>query len=326
MGKAAFKADALRHVRFSGRPTIALSHFTARVKPILPVARHATALGSERPSQFISWVFERVGLAVDSYRGEPLQRRLSACLRALHVETEARACQLLERQPDLLPTAIGALLIGVTEFFRDPVVFETLRTEILPQLVSHTRPLRVWSAGCSNGAELYSLAILLAELGLLEDSFLLGSDCRHDAIDHAQTALYHSNEVRNVSLSDRHKYFNETGSFWQPIEMLRRHVHWKVSDLAKSIEEGLWDIILWRNMAIYLNAESAESVWRGLACAVAPQGVLIVGKAERPPAELRLINMKRCIYRSCSHDGELTVRLRTQLTSHSYTKSLETPL
>jgi hypothetical protein len=74
MGKAAFKADALRHVRFSGRPTIALSHFTARVKPILPVARHATALGSERPSQFISWVFERVGLAVDSYRGEPLQR------------------------------------------------------------------------------------------------------------------------------------------------------------------------------------------------------------------------------------------------------------
>jgi chemotaxis methyl-accepting protein methylase len=43
--------------------------------------------------------------------------------------------------------------------------------------------------------------------------------------------------------------------------MLRRHVHWKVSDLAKSIEEGLWDIILWRNMAIYLNAESAESVW-----------------------------------------------------------------
>jgi chemotaxis protein methyltransferase CheR len=324
MVKSIHKEDALRHVRFAGRrPTDAASCLPERTKQLSPVVRYAPEHQSERPGQFISWVFKRAGLAVDDYRGEPLQRRLSVCLRALHTVTEAHACQILEQRPDLLPTAIGSLLIGVTEFFRDPSVFETLRTEVLPQLTSSNRPLRVWSAGCSNGAELYSLAILLAQVGLLEDSFLLGSDCRHDAIEHARAALYNSNEVRKIKPLDHQRYFGEAGSFWQPIEPLRRHVHWKVANIARGIEEGPWDIILWRNMAIYLKAETAASVWRSLALALAPEGVLMVGKAERPPAELPLSMVKRCIYRYCSRDGGRAFELPPQRTSHSYPRTSE---
>jgi chemotaxis methyl-accepting protein methylase len=222
-----------------------------------------------------------------------------------------------------LPTAIDALLIGVTEFFRDPPVFEALRIEVLPELASLPRPLRVWSAGCSNGAELYSLAMLLAKAGLLEGSFLLGSDCRRDAIEHARAALYNSSELRNIEPSDRRRYFDEAGSFWQPIELLRRHVQWKVADLARGIEEGPWDIILWRNMAIYLKVEAAASVWRGLALAMAPEGMLIVGKAERPPTALPLIHVRRCIYRYCSREGGRAFGLRPRQTSHSHPKTLE---
>jgi len=230
---------------------------------------------------------------------------------------------MLEQRPDLLPTAINALLIGVTEFFRDPPVFETLRTEILPDLAPLTRPLRVWSAGCSNGAELYSLAILLAQVGMLEGSFLLGSDCRRDAIDHARAALYKSNELRNIEPSVCRRYFDAAGSFWQPIEMLRRRVQWKVADLARGIEEGPWDIILWRNMAIYLKAEAAESVWQGLASAMSPEGVLLVGRAEQPAAALPLINVRRCIYRSCSRDSRRVFGLWPQQTSHSDPRTQE---
>jgi len=303
MVKSITKEDALRHVKFVGRPTLKVPRLPERTKPLVRVAGHATAHRSDRPDQFISWVFQRAGLSIDSYRGEPLQRRLTACLRALHAETEAHARQKLEQQPDLLSTAISALLIGVTEFFRDPSVFETMRTEVLPHLVSLTRPLRVWSAGCSNGSELYSMAILMEQVGLLEGSFLLGSDCRRDAIEHARAGLYNASDLRKMDPSDHRRYFEKSGSFWQPIAPLRGHIRWKVADLAQGIEEGPWDIILWRNMAIYLSTETAASVWRGLVSALTPEGVLIVGKAERPPGELPLINVRGCIFRSCSRDG-----------------------
>jgi chemotaxis protein methyltransferase CheR len=267
----------------------------------LPGTKNFTAGQSERPCQFISWVFLQAGLDVDRYRVQPLKRRLSACLRALHAESEAQARQILEQRPDLLPTAIGVLFIGVTEFFRDSHVFEALRTEVLPQLASPipTRPLRVWSAGCSNGAELYSIAILLAQRGFLEGSFLLGSDCRLDAIKEANAALFNERALQKIARSDCCLYFEKIGSFWRPIELLRQHIHWKISDLAKGIEEGPWDIVLWRNMGIYLKAEAAEIIWRGLTAVLAPGGVIIVGRAERPPAALPLIQVNRCIYRSC---------------------------
>ena len=303
MDKAISKTDALQHVRFSGRSADSESSFPPRAKQISPATCDAKGRQSERPSQFISWLFHRAGLSVACYRGAPLVRRIPACLRALHCETEAHARQVLEQRPEFLPAAIDALLIGVTEFFRDPSVFETMRTEVLPQLALPTRPLRVWSAGCSDGAELYSLAILLAQAGVLEGSFLLGSDCRQDAIERARKGLYNSAALKKIEPADRRRYFEEVGGSWQPIEQLRRHVSWKVADIARDIEDGPWDIVLWRNMAIYLTAETSASVWRKLVSALAPAGILVVGKAERPPSDLPLINLKSCIYRSCSCEG-----------------------
>jgi len=91
--------------------------------------------------------------------------------------------------------------------------------------------------------------------------------------------------------------------YWLVVGVNTFELAWKVADLARDIEEGPWDIILWRNMAIYLTAEMNEFLWKRLASALVPGGVLIVGKAERPPSELPLSNVKRCIYRSCSCEG-----------------------
>lgn len=314
MCKPNSQVDALRHVRFAGRPAIAISRFSKRINPNSTTGKYDKVCMVEQHNEFISWVLEHACLTADSYRSEPLNRRIAACLRALHVTTEAHARLKLEQHPELLPTAIGALLIGVTEFFRDPSVFEILRTEILPQLASSARPLRVWSAGCSNGAELYSLAILLDQIGRLDGSFLLGTDCRLDAVEQARTALYASTELQNVSKSDRCRYFEGTGSSRQVTELLRRHVQWKVTDLVSGVEGGPWDIILWRNMAIYLKSEAAESVWHGLTSALSPDGALITGKAERPPAKLPLIKVKNCIYRLSSCCGRI-IRKRSKQTN-----------
>jgi chemotaxis methyl-accepting protein methylase len=301
MDESNFRIDALRHVRFAGRPAISAAPRPQPARPPSPPATHAAARPSRRPGEFISWVFARAGLAAENYRGEPLGRRLSSCLRALHADTEARARQVLEERPDLLPAAISALLIGVTDFFRDAPTFEALGSDVLPKMGALGRPLRVWSAGCSNGAELYSMAILLAKAGLLEvsgkKSFLLGSDCRQDAMEHAQAGLYNAHDLRKVEPSDRRRYFGQVGDCWRPVKPLRRRIQWKVANLCGHIEEGPWDIILWRNMAIYLQAEAAASLWRCLAAELAPQGVLVAGKAERPPTEMALVSVGKYIYR-----------------------------
>jgi chemotaxis protein methyltransferase CheR len=292
-----FREDKLKHVSFAGRPANIFCMPTRRVRPGTPLSAHTSIHQPEQSCQFISWVLKRAGLDPDRYRMGPLQRRLPSILRSLHTDTEEHAIQLLESRPELLTDAVGALLIGVTEFFRDPLVFETLRSEVLPQLASHDRPLRVWSAGCSNGAELYSVAILLAQAGMLEGSYLLGTDCRFDAIEHARKAFYNLNQLQEIHLPDQCLYFTRAGRNYRPIELLRRNIHWRVADLAQGTEEGPWDLILWRNMAIYLTAEAAEPIWYGLVSALAPDGALLVGRAERPPSALPLVNQKRCVYR-----------------------------
>jgi chemotaxis methyl-accepting protein methylase len=293
--------DALRHVRFAGRPAASVPRHARRARSIPPAALPLDAIPSEPPGQFVSWVFERAGLAVEGYRGEPLARRLPACLRTLHAHTQDQARQILEARPELLPAAVSALLIGSTDFFRDAHVFETLRTDVLPKLADG--PLRIWSAGCSGGAELYSMAILLAEAGLLERSFLLGSDCRHEAIVEATAALFSSGNLENISAPLRRKYFDEVGGLWRTVEPLHRRVQWKVADLGRRIEPGPWDMILWRNMAIYLKAEAAAAIWQGLASVLSPGGVLVAGRAERPPPGLPLICIGRCIYLACPREG-----------------------
>jgi chemotaxis methyl-accepting protein methylase len=208
------------------------------------------------------------------------------------------AQDLLQRHPRQLRVALNALLIGVTGLFREPTVFEFLHTQILPAWAARRNSLRVWSAGCSTGQELYSMAVLLAETGLLERSYLLGTDCRADAIAAARSVHVPQRDLDSLGRGWRDRYFQPARGGWRPIESLRRQIHWKVANLLAGVEAGPWDVILWRNVAIYLTPRRAESLWRQLATALAAGGVLVVGKAERPPSGVRLNHVSRCLYRA----------------------------
>ena len=116
-------------------------------------------------------------------------RRLPTCLRTLNVRSTHEAEELLQKQPELLPTAMDSLLIGVTEFFRDPRCSIACVRRFFPPWRSGAGRCAFGDAGCSTGEEVYSVAILLAEAGLLDGSFLLGTDCRIEAIEQARGAL-----------------------------------------------------------------------------------------------------------------------------------------
>lgn len=290
---------SLEHIQFEGK----LSKRGHDPQKTASIAQrrfvHPIHLASDSAplNEFAAWVLESCGLPAKAYRPAPLHRRLAACMRGLKADSLAHAHHLLKKHPALRAAAIDSFLIGVTEFSRDTAVFETLRRVIPGDSALHKDPIRVWSAGCSNGAELYSVAMLLAEEGLLSRSILLGTDCRAGAIREAQCGLYPEAYVLPMDASLRRKYMHRIGGQWRVRQSLHAPIQWRVQNLLAGCEKGPWDIILWRNMAIYLKPESAEQVWEAMMRELRTGGILVAGRAERPPASAGLACIGPCVYR-----------------------------
>ncbi|HYO09905.1 MAG TPA: protein-glutamate O-methyltransferase CheR [Tepidisphaeraceae bacterium] len=245
------------------------------------------------------WLFEQAGIDGRAYRTETIRRRLGACLRALRVGSPAEARLLLQRDRAKVQVAVGALVIGVTSFFRDAGVFDHLTYTALAALPRPPRARRIWSAGCSDGEELYSVAILLAEMNLLDDgATLLGTDCRAHAISHARQGRYVGAQLRDVPQVWRERYFEPIGAGgYRVLPRLRDAVQWRTADLTRLHEPGAWDLILCRNMAMYLRPEVAGRLWERLEQALRPGAFLVLGKAERPVGATRLSLVAPCVYR-----------------------------
>ncbi len=286
----------LSYVSFEGKRAPSQLPGDAR-GPAPCVARSPSAV-VEPLDPFCHRVLTEAGLDAASYRTTPLHRRVPACLRALRAQTVADAQVRMRQQPYLVAHAVSSLLIGVTEFWRDAYVFDALRATVLPTVRDRCAPIRVWSAACSTGEELYTVAILLADAGLLDRAELVGTDCRADAIERAAESIYTASSVDAVPEAARLRFFEPAGSSGlRPVSSLRARTRWRVADLLQEVEPGPWDIILWRNTAIYLNHDVAARIFARLISQLAPGGFLVVGKAERPPAGAPVTFVRRCVYR-----------------------------
>ncbi len=270
----------------------------------IDLARYAIISARMRPSpppspaddEFLRWLFERAGLDCSAYRADALRRRLPACLRVLRVRSLAEARRTLQHNPATLNGALTSTLIGVTSFFRDPAVFCALTETLRSLAASRRRPLRIWSVGCSDGAELYSVAIILAEIGVLADTDLVGTDCRADAIAAARDARFDALALHHVHAERRARFFVRNGSRWRANETLRSAARFRVGNVLACCEPGYWDVILCRNLTIYLEDGAARELWRRLQACLRPGGALVVAKAERP--DLRnVVPTGPCIYR-----------------------------
>ena len=263
--------------------------------PVIPELSDEERSGDEYAC--IRWLFERAGLRADDYRRETIKRRMTACQRALRVETPAQLRAQIQRDPSLLKLAVNTLMIGVTGFFRDPGVFEAVDQLVLSELLSRAQDPRIWSAACSDGSELYSIAMLLAERGAMRRCALLGTDCRTNAVAMAREGCYDASVMRDIpcKLFDRYFRFDDHG--WRIHPYLRTMVQWRCGNVLTTPEPGAWDLILCRNLAIYMQPAAASRMWIQLEQCLRPGGFLVVGKAERPLGVVGLKPLAPCIYR-----------------------------
>lgn len=245
---------------------------------------------------FFRTLFGLAELPVSAYRSSALARRIPACLRHLRATDAEHASSKISENPLLAAAALNVVLLGVTDFFRDDSVFDCLRRNVLPMLLErHSRP-RIWSAACSEGHELYSVAMLVAEAGRLAECDFVGSDCREEAINLAGSGNFPISSLDRINRAWRQKYFTTCGSSAVIDATLRARTMWIVADLLREVQEGPWQMILWRNMAIYLEPTAAEEIWQRLCDKLEPGGFLVGGKADHPPKWLPLRRVGPCIY------------------------------
>ena len=204
---------------------------------------------------------EASGIALESYR----QAHVSACVaRALtrhEAPSVAGLVRLCQRDPAVRASLRHSILVPVTGLFRDPEQFDLLGERVLPALLRTRSGLGVWSAGCSDGSELYSVALLLRKLGALEGSRLVGSDLSGGRVQVARRGGVVSEAVRREA---------------RPV------LHWERRDLlSEPAPPGAFDLVLCRNVAIYFEPPAQQALHAKLAAALRPGGVLMLGTCEQ---------------------------------------------
>lgn len=275
-GRFSNMTSLLAHVRFQGRAHRSASRpgrkpLAAETPGAARRATHIELAGDE--TRLLDAILTQGGLELHDLRPAPLARRLHAVLRALRVRDARQALALVERSAESHRRALSALLIGHTLPFRDESVFQSLRRFVVPRL--EARP-RVWSIGCSRGLELLSVSLLLEERSI-SPSAMRGSDVRE--ID----MLHDASLVRDFA-ADVPAEFAELAARVTPawVRSQVRAIDWRCENALTAEPEGSWDLILCRNLAIYLEADAAARLWQRIADALKPGGFLVVGKAERP--------------------------------------------
>lgn len=160
---------------------------------------------------------------IDAYKSQQMRRRLEAHVVRYGGGNVTAFCRRLGTDPASREALRAMLTINVTEFFRDPAQFDRLAADILPALLRQSGRLNIWSAGCSYGAEPYSVAILLHELKAADRARILATDLDHEALARARAGgPYLPAELRNVRPGWLRRYFTQDGEGYRVIPELRR--------------------------------------------------------------------------------------------------------
>jgi chemotaxis protein methyltransferase CheR len=231
------------------------------------------------------------GLSFDESALSLFQRRLAARL-PLHDLTSyrdyARLLQFGAQGEAELSAALDLLTSGETYFFRHKQQLALLSRQILPTLAemnAASRRLSVWSAGCSSGEEAYTAAILLQESGLFHgwNMRVFGHDLSHERIEHARQGCYFQGAFRSTDERIKRAYFHEAGRIWQVSEDIKRLCQFAACNLLdKNYDSfmGRVDVILCRNVLIYLDERARARVIENLYERLVPGGFLLLGHSE----------------------------------------------
>jgi chemotaxis protein methyltransferase CheR len=221
----------------------------------------------------------------------------------------------LARDKTFFPEFLNEITVNVTEMFRDPTFYQALNKQVLPGLTGSDR-IKIWSAGCSSGEEVYSLAILLDDAGLWSKSFIYGTDINTEMLNEAREGIYRLKKIKNYienyqysglkgSLTD---HFNISYDTAKVHDSLKKNTSFLIHNLVSDSAFNEFQMITCRNVFIYFETELQEKILELFYNSLAPYGFLCMGsketiRSDKFKKKFKVINGKENIYQKIAHNS-----------------------
>jgi chemotaxis methyl-accepting protein methylase len=254
-------------------------------------------------------ISREAGLTLDAYKDKCLRRRIAVRMRACGVHTFADYQSVLDTSPSEYERLKDAITINVTRFYRNAETWNLLRGLLGEVCDSAGESVRAWSAGCSSGEEPYTLAVLMADYydrqgrsDRLARVTIDATDIDRHCLTLARAGWYRREALTDVPSDLAERYFELDGDGVRVSDRVRRCVTVRSLDLnSEAPPHRNYQLILCRNVVIYFGRTTQERVFLAFAEALAPGGILVLGKVETlfGPARdrLTLLDARERVYR-----------------------------
>ncbi len=264
---------------------------TAYLKYKPSIDRSEPALTEKTKSSFdkvMIMLRSKTGHDFSLYKKTTVYRRLERRMGIHQIDNIATYVRLLQENPQELELLYKELLIGVTNFFRDPEAWEQLKTEALPELLDGDKKqtLRAWVPGCATGEEAYTLAIIFKEMvemikPVQELSLqIFATDISQEAINKAREAVYPANISADVSPERLERYFVQVESGFQVTKSIREMVVFAQQNIIMDPPFTKLNFLSCRNLLIYLTPELQKKIIPLFHYSIKSGGFLLLGNAE----------------------------------------------
>jgi len=220
-----------------------------------------------------------------NYKESYIKRRLASRMNSRRITSYGEYRKYLIAHEDEQELLRNALTINVTKFFRDPDVYEYLRTDILPSLLQKKSRLRIWSAGCSSGEEPYSYAIVLYDMTTLRrdiDWLIYATDIDQQILKRAKEGVYEKSALEFATESQIRRHFiaRDDGTY-EIRPHIRERIRFKRHDLMSGVPASRFlDIVSCRNVTIYFTEKQKNDLVRVIHEGLVPGGYYVMGKSE----------------------------------------------
>lgn len=247
----------------------------------------ADLISSEELRSILEMIYEIYGYDFRGYSQSHVARRMHNTMSRHRIDSVDGLKFLIRTDQDFFQSLLLDLSVNVTEMFRDPHFFASIREEVIPLLRTYPY-LKIWHAGCSTGEEVYSMAILLKEEGLLGKSIIYATDFNQSVLGKASQAIYPIDKIKQYSinynlsgcsetLSD---YFTVDNQYAKLSEELKQQVVFSDHNLVNDGVFGEMNIIICRNVLIYFNKELQSRIFRLFYDSLVNGGFLGLGSRE----------------------------------------------
>ena len=250
--------------------------------------------------QFCGSLRDICGIDLTQYKRAQMERRLRAFFNRRGFTNLTDCIAELRSDPAQLDALLDRITINVSQLWRNPEQWDLLEKTILPELDSVGRQLRMWSAGCSYGAEAYTLAAICHITGRGGHTKIKGTDIDKRMVARARNGVFTDSDARTAPPAKLKSAFDRVEAGWQAKRSLRAMTEFEIGDLLRTRPtSGHYDLILCRNTVIYFDEPIRDELHSRLAAGLRSGGYLVIGSTERvaDPTGLHLKMTHPFVYR-----------------------------